>query len=43
MKIAVVKGLDKDTINTFTMLGSSKYHKALQEVKKRVVKSTLYY
>ena len=34
MKIAVVKGLDKDTINTFTMLGSSKYHKALKEVKK---------
>ena len=34
MKIAVVKGLDKDTINTFTMLGSSRYHKALQEVKK---------
>lgn len=32
MKIAVVKGLDKDTINTFTMIGHSKYHKALQEV-----------
>ena len=34
MKIAVVKGLDKDTINTFTMTGHSRYHKALQEVKK---------
>lgn len=34
MKIAVVKGLDKDTINTFTMIGHSRYHKALQEVKK---------
>lgn len=34
MKIAVVKGLDKDTINTFTMMGRSKYHKALREVKK---------
>ena len=34
MRIAVVKGLDKDTRNTFTMLGSSKYHKALKEVKK---------
>lgn len=34
MKIAVVKGLDKDTINTFTMIGHSRYHKALQEIKK---------
>lgn len=37
------KGLDKDTINTFTMTGHSRYHKALQEVKKRVAKSTLYF
>lgn len=34
IKIAVMKGLDKDTINTFTMLGSSKYHEALKQVKK---------
>lgn len=30
--IAVVKGLDKDTVNTFNPMGSSKYHKALKKV-----------
>ena len=33
IKIAVVKGLDKDTINTFNVFGSSKYHEALRKVK----------
>ncbi len=32
MKIAVMKGLDKDTINTFNPSGSSKYHTALREI-----------
>lgn len=34
IKIAVVKGLDKDTVNTFSTfgMGSNKYFKALQEV-----------
>lgn len=32
MKIAVMKGLDKDTINTFNPSGSSKYHTALKEI-----------
>lgn len=33
IRIAIVKGLDKDTINTFNPTGSSKYHKAFNEVK----------
>lgn len=33
IKIAVVKGLDKDTINTLYVSGSTKYHKALSEVR----------
>lgn len=33
IKIAVVKGLDKDTINTLYVSGSTKYHKALNEVR----------
>lgn len=32
MKISVVKGMDKDTINTFTPVGSTKYHKALRNL-----------
>ena len=32
IKIAVVKGLDKDTINTFTPSGYTKYHEALRRV-----------
>ena len=32
MKIAVMKGLDKDTINTIKPAGSSKYHTALNKV-----------
>lgn len=32
LKIAVMKGLDKDTINTFKPEGSSKYHMALRKV-----------
>ena len=34
MVIAVVKGLDKDTINTIHPVGSSKYHKALESIQK---------
>lgn len=34
MKIAVFKGLDKDTINTFSIGGSTKYHKGLNELKR---------
>lgn len=33
IRIAVVKGLDKDTINTLNVFGSSKYHEALRKVK----------
>lgn len=33
IKIAVLKGLDKDTVNTFNFEGLTKYHKALKEVK----------
>lgn len=33
IKIAVMKGLDKDTINTFDSFGSTKYHEALRKVK----------
>lgn len=32
MKISIVKGLDKDTINTFNPLGSTKYHNALKSI-----------
>lgn len=32
MKIAVVKGLDKDTVNTFNPMGNSKYHDALKKI-----------
>lgn len=32
MTISVVKGLDKDTINTFNPVGSSKYHEALKKI-----------
>ena len=32
MKISIVKGLDKDTINTFNPNGSSKYHDALRKI-----------
>ena len=32
IKIAVVKGLDKDTINTFNPMGNTKYHKALRKI-----------
>lgn len=32
IKIAVMKGLDKDTINTFNVYGSTKYHEALKKV-----------
>ena len=32
IKIAVVKGLDKDTVNTLNANGYTKYHKALRKV-----------
>lgn len=32
MKISVVKGLDKDTINTFELSGNTKYHNALKKI-----------
>lgn len=32
IKIAVVKGLDEDTISTFNPMGSTKYHKALRKI-----------
>ena len=32
MTISIVKGLDKDTINTFNPVGSSKYHEALKKI-----------
>lgn len=34
IKISVVKGLDKDTINTFNPSGYTKYHDALRKVQK---------
>ena len=34
MKIAVMKGLDKDTIKTFNVYGYTKYHEALKELQK---------
>lgn len=33
IKIAIMKGLDKDTVNTFNVVGSSKYHTAFNKVK----------
>lgn len=33
LKIAVFKGLDKDTINTFSVMGHSKYEQAFREMK----------
>lgn len=33
IKIAVMKGLDQDTINTFNLYGNTKYHEALKEVR----------
>lgn len=32
IKISVVKGLDKDTINTFNPSGNTKYHNALRKI-----------
>ncbi|MDE7431931.1 MAG: AAA family ATPase, partial [Lachnospiraceae bacterium] len=32
MRIAVMKGLDKDTINTFQLFGTSKYYEALKKI-----------
>ncbi len=32
MKISIVKGLDKDTINTFNPMGHTKYHEALRKL-----------
>ena len=32
MTISIVKGLDKDTINTFNPIGSSKYHTTLKKI-----------
>lgn len=34
VKISIVKGLDKDTLNTFNPMGNSKYHEALRKVQK---------
>ena len=34
IKIAVVKGLDKDTINTLQPVGNTKYHQAFREVQR---------
>lgn len=34
IKIAVIKGLDKDTINTLQPVGNTKYHQALREVQR---------
>ena len=32
IKISVVKGLDKDTVNTLNPVGSTKYHRALRRI-----------
>lgn len=32
--IAIVKGLDKDTINTFNPMGTTKYHNALRKIQR---------
>lgn len=34
LKIAVLKGLDKDTINSFSISGDTKYHQALKKLQK---------
>lgn len=34
MNISIVKGLDKDTVNTFNPNGYSKYHEALRKIQK---------
>lgn len=34
LRIAVVKGLDKDTINTFSISGATKYHEALRKIQR---------
>lgn len=34
MKISIVKGLDKDTINTFNLSGSTKYHDTLKKIQR---------
>ena len=34
LQIAVVKGLDKDTINTFSISGATKYHEALRKIQR---------
>ncbi len=34
IRISIVKGLDKDTINTFNPYGETRYHKAFNKVKK---------
>lgn len=32
IKITIIKGMDKDTVNTLTPIGSTKYHNALKKV-----------
>ena len=32
MRIAVMKGLDQDTINTFKLYGTGKYYEALSSI-----------
>lgn len=32
IRISIVKGLDKDTINTFELSGNTKYHNALKKI-----------
>lgn len=32
MRVAIMKGLDKDTINTFRLFGTSKYYEALKKI-----------
>lgn len=34
LKIAVFKGMDKDTLNTMNVYGETKYHKALNEIQR---------
>ena len=34
LKIAVFKGMDKDTLNTINVYGETKYHKALKEIQR---------
>lgn len=35
MQIAILKGLDKDTINTINLFGTSKYYNALKNIQRR--------